>query len=796
MTSISPPRGPVSMRRVPSPKQVQPPVFLGVALSGSQRASPNRAIAGTSRAGSGGRTLSGAAFAPTVHSTNTLGSLAGQRSPTRSSCARTPMSTVPAHSPTMAIGQPLLRQGHSAMDLGPDQVHSPIMAIGQPLLHQGHSAMDLGPDQVEVQVSVSTPRTTPRTFTNVDLSEEPMVREAKNIFGRIVKDGSDSMSRLQLINALTQDATVASFMLPGHPKESLLESDEGFEAAHHLFNDIARGRKRVVLKVFLAHFQHTKVSASNAAELREIFDAMDVNQNNTISRYELLNAVKRDESLAALILRDVDTKECIEDEESQSDAVDRVFKSIAGDWNSFDFADFVAYFRGVSSVANAYPGPIEREQVRVLIIGPGFDTNINPQMVTQAGFKITWVHDVPNPEEAEHMMLPHVSRIRGLIQQVQPDLLVAASKGGAYAVALWQMGYWRGPTVLINAHPTCGALPPDVPIVIAHGDQDPIYPCSREELEALASTGTRNKCFLYYAASAGPLPSGQLPRVGDHHNMASLCQFDTLPRLMDSAVCPEGPELHMIRTWRDRLLPKRLDAEAVIGHTPQRFRHFWINREWEHMHVTHDNKFLFDVTRESAEFQAVSTVFTTSAKDPSSYGFNAQQWERCQVCRIQRVENAAQEEGGTRPYYDTVKRSFARMGIEFVPGVHTRWLFHGSSAVDSIVSNPVQGFQPLASGSAGASVWGRGTYFARDAGYVASGPFCGQPATDGTRRMLMCLVTTGMSCIGSPHQTGILPVRQGPYRYNSSVDSLSSPEIFIIQHPGAAYPAYLITFRG
>jgi len=667
--------------------------------------------------------------------------------------------------------------------------------------------MDLGCDQVKAADNVGNQQheeqfelSTPRTKANLDLSEELMVREVKNIFGRIVKDGSDSMSRLQFINAVSQDATVASFVLPGHSKESLLESDDGFEAAHHFFNDIARGRKKVVFKVFLEHFRHSKVNASNAAELRQIFDAMDVNQNNTISRYELLSAVKTDKSLAALILPDMDTEDCSEDGESQSEAVDRVFKSIAGDWNSFDFADFVAYFRGVGGVTNAgisLHGQIDRGQVRVLIIGPGFGTNINPlqtQVVTQAGFKITWVHDVPNPEEAEHMMLPHVSRIRGLIQQVQPDLLVAASKGGAYAVALWQMGYWRGPTVLINAHPTCKALPPDVPIVIAHGDQDPIYPRSREDLEALVSTGTRNKCFLYYAASAGPLPSGQLPRVGDHHNMASLCQSETLPRLMDSAVCPEGPELHMARTWRDRLLPKRIDAEAVIGHTPQRFRHFWVNHGSEHTQE-HD-KFLFDVPRESAEFHAVSTVFTTSSKDLSSYGFNAQQWERCQVLRIQRVQNAAQEEGGTRPYYDTVKRCFVQMGIEFVPGVHTRWLFHGSSAVDSIVSNPVQGFQPLASGSAGASVWGRGTYFARDAGYVASGPFCGQPASDGTRRMLLCQVTTGMSCIGAPHQTGILPVRQGPHRYNSSVDSLSSPEIFIIQHPGAAYPAYLITFRG
>ena len=33
-----------------------------------------------------------------------------------------------------------------------------------------------------------------------------------------------------------------------------------------------------------------------------------------------------------------------------------------------------------------------------------------------------------------------------------------------------------------------------------------------------------------------------------------------------------------------------------------------------------------------------------------------------------------------------------------------------------------------------------------------------------------------------------------PDRYNASVDSLSNPEIFVTQSPGAAYPAYVITF--
>ncbi|CAJ1386161.1 unnamed protein product [Effrenium voratum] len=125
------------------------------------------------------------------------------------------------------------------------------------------------------------------------------------------------------------------------------------------------------------------------------------------------------------------------------------------------------------------------------------------------------------------------------------------------------------------------------------------------------------------------------------------------------------------------------------------------------------------------------------------------------------------------------------------------WAFHGglSENLESIVSNTVAGFQPLTAGSRGSNVWGSGTYFARDAKYVCEGGFCGKPAADGTRQMLMCLLMTGIPCLGDVGHKGVLPYRNKPHRYHSSVDSLSSPEIFIVQHAGGALPVYLITFE-
>mmetsp|Transcript_77405 Transcript_77405/g.169398 ORF Transcript_77405/g.169398 Transcript_77405/m.169398 type:complete len:1511 (-) Transcript_77405:66-4598(-) len=625
---------------------------------------------------------------------------------------------------------------------------------------------------------------------------EDITLEAKNVFSRIVGGReTDTMSRLQFIKAL-EDKTVASFCLPGIDPTALFEDEDTYEAAHHFFNDLSRGRQRVRFKEFLSNFLHTKATASHAGELRTVFERIDVNNDNKISRHELLSCVKNDQKVADFLLRKYDIN--LEDEEELSQTVDDVYTAISGDAKYFDFADFVAYFRSVARVEGCgLHVPIDRRQKRVLIIGPGFGAQLNPmqtQVVMRAGFQVHWVHGVPNPEEPDFNLLPHVTTIHQAIGEIRPDLLVVASKGGIYGTALWKFGYWRGPTVMINAHPTCKELPADLPIVITHGDQDPIYRRPRAELEALISTGSPNMCFLYYTSTSGRLASGHTPRIGDQHNMASLVTFECLPRLMESVLCPEGPELHMMRTWIERLRPERQEAERYLGFSLSKLRQFWVSTKRKQT-PNEPQEFLFDVAPNCLEARLVSTVFRTSAKDPSTYGtVDKGRWNRMRIVRIQRVENAMQQDAGVKAYYESVKKSCGSMGIEFVPGVHTRWLFHGSSALDSIVSSPLQGFQPLASGSQGQSVWGLGTYFARDAEYVAAGPFCGYPAADGTRRMLLCLVTTGMSCAGDPNHRGILPFRRHPHRYNSSVDSLSSPEIYIVQHPGAAYPAYVITF--
>eukprot|EP00429_Kryptoperidinium_foliaceum_P000501 CAMPEP_0176010628 /NCGR_PEP_ID=MMETSP0120_2-20121206/4867_1 /TAXON_ID=160619 /ORGANISM="Kryptoperidinium foliaceum, Strain CCMP 1326" /LENGTH=773 /DNA_ID=CAMNT_0017343467 /DNA_START=9 /DNA_END=2327 /DNA_ORIENTATION=- len=617
---------------------------------------------------------------------------AGHRSPGMQPALAAPSLTTPRLRSNSFIGMggclsgPLAPPGHQQYQIQ-QQVGMSGRFDGQPVQQVGQTRV----------VSAVRPNADPRSYEDAEISHE-----ARNIWVRIAGDEGETMSRLQLIRALMEDRTVAAFVLPGIDGSNLMENDDAYEAAHHLFNDISRGKQRVRFQDFLKNFQSSKASVSKASELRAIFERLDCNKDNRISRHELLSAVKRDRVLFDLFLRGVEAADDMDDE-ALSGAVDDIYKAIAGDWKHFDFADFIAYFRTISRVEGCgLHQPIDRRSRRVLIIGPGFGTQLNPmqtQVVMQSGFQIFWVHNVPNPEETEFRMLPHVSKIRDSIDQIRPDLVMCGSKGGAYGVALWQMGYWRGPTLLINAHPSCTELPYDVPIIMTHGDQDPVYPRPREELETLINTGSRNMCFLYYSSTSGTLASGHTPRVGDQHNMASLIHFETLPRLMESVLCPEGPELHFMRTWTERLTQQRQEAENRLGYTPQKLRQFWVSTQTRAAQDSND--FLQDVPRGSQEFHWVSTVFRHGAKDVSTYGYSKEKWERCGLIRIQRIENASQDEGGTAPYYNSLRHSFECMGIEFIPGVHTRWLFHGSSAIDSIVSNPIQGFQPLASGTAG-----------------------------------------------------------------------------------------------
>jgi Ca2+-binding EF-hand superfamily protein len=624
------------------------------------------------------------------------------------------------------------------------------------------------------------------------------------IFDRIDVDGDGAISMLEFLTAVQRDPEVAGLVLPGVDKSWLLKDEDTFDQVDATFKAMAAGKKRILKKEFLEYLRKPKAD-STSNSLRKMFQKIDADGDGSISRLELLAAARKDPEIAKLvnpagyspsagieggrILRHLFDRKGWNMDQDSFDAVSEAFGSIARGKKRAVYNDFETYFTRSRSKNSM---TIDRSQQRLLLIRQGFEDH--PQLssqICQAGFKAMWSPDLPAPSQ---MTLPGIlARLKHVIVESSPNLIVCAAHGSYYIAALWQSAIWRGPTLIIGAHPCLGGqIPPEVRVVVAHGSNDEVCRRTRLNLESLLSTASPNQSFLYYAGQSGLLGNGQRSREGDTHAMISLLSRDCLARLIDAAVSEESPDVHMIRSWASMLSEKRIAAERRLGYTLDCLRRRWESRDRQ----GEDEKQLFTIASNSEEFATVCEIFKAAPREAPAYqGCPVANWEKVHVLKVERVENGAQEAGAARSYAQCMKRSLEDQGLCFEAGVHTHWAFHGTAAVESIVSNPMSGFQPLASGTRGASLWGPGTYFARDAKYVADGPFCGEAAADGSRRMLLCLLTTGMPCLGDPQNHGVLPLRQGTHRYDSTVDSLSSPEIFIVQHPGAAYPAYVITFK-
>ncbi|XP_041806597.1 poly(ADP-ribose) polymerase family member 14-related sequence 1 isoform X2 [Chelmon rostratus] len=120
-------------------------------------------------------------------------------------------------------------------------------------------------------------------------------------------------------------------------------------------------------------------------------------------------------------------------------------------------------------------------------------------------------------------------------------------------------------------------------------------------------------------------------------------------------------------------------------------------------------------------------------------------------------------------------------------------LFHGTSH-DTVAYINEHGFNRSYAGK-NATCYGKGTYFAVSASYSASNTYS-QPNQNGEKCMYLCRVLTGDYTAG--HQNMIVPPAKGAtsiQKYDSVVDNVAKPTMFIIFHDSQAYPEYLITFK-
>merc|ERR1719188_1901443 len=433
---------------------------------------------------------------------------------------------------------------------------------------------------------------------------------------------------------------------------------------------------------------------------------------HAVSLDQLRAATERDEEVAELVER------CgVLNGAGRGDAVSQAFEAMADGKRGVEWSGFEAQARLLAAVDRMPLRGAPRSSKRVLIISAGFGRLMRPmqsQMVEAAGFQIHWCTKPPNPEIPNFRMAPHLQQIKAEIDEFGPDLVVCASKGGAYAVALWEAGLWLGPTLMINAHPSCTRLPKGAPVVVAAGADDEHYPTTRQRVDWLQSTGTRSHCLTYFASGTGRPTPGHACRMGDRHNMDTLLSADCLPRLMDAAMCRDGPEVHMARTCVDRLSHGRVRAENAL-------RDQLLERWDSAASGGAAQQLLTEVAADSEEFRNVTAVF--SAKEASAYQFPSrvqQPWGQAPIAGVQRVEpSGAQAVGGAGP-------------------------------------------QATQQGP-----WGTGTYFARDAKYVSDSGLCRN--ADGSKTVLLCLLSSGMSCQADPNGAGgALPRRRGAHHYQCS----------------------------
>jgi len=109
-------------------------------------------------------------------------------------------------------------------------------------------------------------------------------------------------------------------------------------------------------------------------------------------------------------------------------------------------------------------------------------------------------------------------------------------------------------------------------------------------------------------------------------------------------------------------------------------------------------------------------------------------------------------------------------------------LFHGTSeeVVNTIAAG---GFDPAYNKI---SAYGKGTYFAKNASYSFNYM---KSEKNGISFMFLCDVLVGTSCQGSSNMNINMEL------YNSSVDNLANPTIFVTPYADGAYPKYIIAFH-
>jgi len=247
------------------------------------------------------------------------------------------------------------------------------------------------------------------------------------------------------------------------------------------------------------------------------------------------------------------------------------------------------------------------------------------------------------------------------------------------------------------------------------------------------------------------------------------------------------------------LSEQRRAAEKRLGYHPAGWFQKYVTKHGRNGKPPHAKR--VEVRNGTQEYRDVEAIFLSQPASrfyyPEEHMSLHKQISPGKV-KVERVENAGQE-GGLDLTRGNLTEQLTGAGSEVIRGAHTRWLFHGTDndGLEKIVQNPTTGFNCHGSW-VNDGLWGKGTYFARDATYSVHGKYARAISPDKDHKMiLLCLVECGLPCLGESFMgPGNVPKvhPDSPMYYTTLVDDNANPEIFAAPANSRAYPAYIIHF--
>ncbi|XP_048244612.1 protein mono-ADP-ribosyltransferase PARP14-like isoform X2 [Haliotis rufescens] len=191
---------------------------------------------------------------------------------------------------------------------------------------------------------------------------------------------------------------------------------------------------------------------------------------------------------------------------------------------------------------------------------------------------------------------------------------------------------------------------------------------------------------------------------------------------------------------------------------------------WCPMHTESEQ---FEVNKETTEYTKVEKTFIGSVGRERS------------ILKIERVQTQS-----LWRQYAAMKQRLEKQN----PGHNNeKVLWHGTS-MDGVPFIAKNGFNRSYCGK-NATAYGKGVYFAVDASYSDMDQYA-VPDGQGHKQMFLARVLTGMYCKGA-EQMKVPPTRDSKNQilYDSVVNKVDDPGMFIIFNDTQAYPEYLITYR-